>query len=699
MEAVRELINKGHLTAAEHTLRDRLSDAPDDAEAVNLYAVVLARKGDTLGARSHFKRAMDLRPDEPRYLVNYGMMLAQQGDQLRATEYLERATSLDPNWSRSHAQLGELALAAGHLEQAEQRFRTALRADAQDAHAMVGLAQTLLLRDQPEKALEMAQAAIERLPNEPRAQAVIGAVLLAQGHHAFARQALQNALRIDSGNARVRRLTAQAQLADGAPDAALKTLLGVRDWTEDDLSVLAPLADAALRGGHSAALIGLLDSVLPKLPRAAPIIHAAAEARLRSSRSEDALALLASYTHPESPSTLWAHRLNILARLRRIDEAYAFAKHWSEVQPHIAEAHAEYATGAELRGDADVARQAAERALGLDPRNAKALTIAVAYELKRGKVGPHYRALAQTSADEMPQPVRAMRNFLLGYGADRAGEYAGAFEHWSGLHKAQPKTRMPALSDPLGAPRELPLPLPADEHGPVVFVPHIPGTGTEQLLRALARGRSVVVMADRLTSSGRHDGLSPDQRGLLDNRLPESALRVFRRRYWRAFARERVPRGRVPIDVLPTLEWAQYAALSGALPGARVLAFVRDPRDALLHWLAFGTQPVRPVLQLELAANFLLRQYQHLDRMRSSAGLAVVVIKGEEFDADRGSLKGRIAQALGVAIDSIDLSESERATLGGLPERLENGRHALYAGGALSKAFKLLTPAAKRFGY
>ena len=156
---------------------------------------------------------------------------------------------------------------------------------------------------------------------------------------------------------------------------------------------------------------------------------------------------------------------------------------------------------------------------------------------------------------------------------------------------------------------------------------------------------------------------------------------------------------RVPIDVLPTFEWPQYAALSGALPAARVIAFLRDPRDALLHWLAFGTQPVRPLMQPELAANFLLRQYQHLDRMRSAAGLAVVIIKGEEFDSDRASLKGRIAQALGVAPEHLNLDDTERNTLGGLPERLENGRFALYANGALGKAFKLLAPAAKRFGY
>lgn len=699
MEAVRELINKGHLTAAEQTLRDHLSDTPDDAEALNLYAVVLARRGDLLGARSHFKRALDMSPEEPRFLVNYGLLLAQQGDQLRANEYLERATAIDPNWSRSHAQLGELALAAGQVEQAEQRFRTALRADPEDGYAMVGLAQTLLMRDQKDQALQMAQAAVKRLPNEPRAQAVIGAVLLAQGHHTFAREALQNALRVDSGNPRLRRLTARAQLANDAPDAAIKTLLAVSDWTRDDLQLLQPLADAALRSGHSAALIPLLDHVLPKLPTEASMIHAAAEARVRAGRSDDALALLASYTNAESASTLWAHRLTLFARARRFDEAYAFARLWSETQPHVAEAHAEYATGAELRGEAEIARAAAESALGLDAQNSKALTIAVAYEIKRGKIGTHYRALAAMDADKQPMAVRATRSFLLGYGADRAGEVAGAVEHWMALHRALPKARMPALADPLGTPRELPLPLPADEHPPVVFIPHVPGTGTEQLLRALARSSGTVVMADRLGSGGRHDGLSPDQRGLLDDGLPESGLRVFRRRYWRAFDRAKVPIDRVPIDVLPTFEWPQYAALSGALPAARVIAFLRDPRDALLHWLAFGTQPVRPLMQPELAANFLLRQYQHLDRMRSAAGLAVVIIKGEEFDSDRASLKGRIAQALGVAPEHLNLDDTERNTLGGLPERLENGRFALYANGALGKAFKLLAPAAKRFGY
>ena len=152
------------------------------------------------------------------------------------------------------------------------------------------------------------------------------------------------------------------------------------------------------------------------------------------------------------------------------------------------------------------------------------------------------------------------------------------------------------------------------------------------------------------------------------------------------------------LDVLPALEWLQYAALSAALPQARVLAFVRDPRDTLLHCLAFGTTPARAIGKPELAANYLLRQYQHLDRMRSSAGLAVSVIRAEDFDADRNALRERLGQALGVPADSLVLDAPQRKMLGGLPERLEAGRWRRYAA-PLGKALRLLAPAARSFGY
>ena len=97
MQEIRDLMKNGQMADAERLLRDRLSESPDDAEALNMYGVVLASRGDAIGARSHFKRAIDAVFIEFSYLVNYGLLLAQQGDSLRAAEFLERAIALDPN--------------------------------------------------------------------------------------------------------------------------------------------------------------------------------------------------------------------------------------------------------------------------------------------------------------------------------------------------------------------------------------------------------------------------------------------------------------------------------------------------------------------------------------------------------------------------------------------------------------------------
>lgn len=698
MQHIRELIQKGQVDEAEYRLRDRLNDAPNDPEALNMYGVVLARKGDALGARSHFKRAIAAAPDEPSYLVNYGLLLAQQGDSLRATEFLERAAALDPNWSRGHAQLGELALAAGQVESAEQRFRTALRADPGDPQALIGLAQVLLVRGDADQALLHAQSAIQQLPDDSRAQTVLGMVLLAKGHHAFARQALDNALRLDPANARVRRLAAKAQVADGDGDAALATLARVTDFSPDDVPLLAQLCDLTLRAGRHDGTIDLLDRALVRIDGNPALVHAAAEARVRANRIDDAVSLLGAYAREDAHPSIWTHQLGLLSRQGKADESYALALAWSEAQPHQAEAHAELATGAELRGESELAQRAATKALSLDAQQPKALSIAAAYELKRGKPGPHCAALAALPTDKLGAGGRATRAFLLGYAADRVGDSDRAVALWLEVHATLPKQRMPALSDPLSAPRELSKPIAEAEGRPLVFVPYIPGSGADTLLRALARGASIAVLTDRLGPNGRHDGMAADQRGQIENGLVEATLKVFRRRYWRALDRLKVPTERLVLDVLPSLEWVQYAALSGALPQGRVLAFVRDPRDTLLHWLAYGTTPARAIGKPELAANYLLRQYQHLDRMRSSAGLAVSVIRAEDFDADRNALRDRLGQALGVPPASLVLEAPQRQVLANLPDRLESGRWRQYAA-PLGKAFRLLAPAAKRFGY
>lgn len=699
MQRIRELIQKGQIDEAEYRLRDRLNEAPDDPEALNMYGVVLARKGDALGARSHFKRAIAGAPGEPSYLVNYGLLLAQQGDSLRANEFLERAAAIDPNWSRGHAQLGELALAAGQVDAAEQRFRTALRADGNDAQAQIGLAQVLLVHGDVDQALALAQSAIAQIPEDARAQAVLGSVFLAKGHYAFARQALENALRLDPKNPRVLRMAARAQLADGDGVAALANLNRLQDFVTEDAETLARMAELTIKAGKLSETIDLLDRVLVRVSSDARLIHAAAEARVHAGRIDDAISLLGSYARPDAHPSIWVHELALLNRHGRQDEVYNRARAWVEAQPHQADAHAELATAAEMRGESQQARAAAEHALTLDANQPKALAIAAAYELKaNGKPGSNCAALARLDTSKLGVGARATRGFLLGYAADRSGESDAAVAHWLELHATLPKQRMPALADPLGPPRELPMPLTVAEGQPVVFVPYIPGSGAESLLRALGRGDSIAVLTDRLGNAGRHDGLSADQRAQIENSLSAATLQVFRRRYWRAFTRLKLAQTKLAIDVLPSLEWVQYAALSGALPQARLLAFVRDPRDTLLHWLAYGTTPPRAIGKPELAANYLLRQYQHIDRMRSSAGLAVSIIRAEDFDSDRDALRGRLAQALGVAPETLVLDGPQRPVLAGLPERMESGRWRRYAA-PLGKAFRLLAPAARSFGY
>ena len=698
MQEIRELIQSGQIEQAEPLLRDRLSDTPDDAEALNMYGVVLSRKGDLLGARSYFKRALDAAPEEPSYMVNYGLLLAQQGDSLRAAEFLQRASALDPNWSRGHAQLGELALAAGQIDEAEQRFKTALRADPDDAHAKVGLAQISLVHGQVDQALVLAQEAIAVLPRDARAQSVLGTVFMAKGHHAFARQALDNALEIEPKNRRIQRMAARARLAENDATSALSLAREMVDFDADDVNMLTQLCDQALQAGHYAELVELLDRVLVRIPNEPPLIHAAAEARAKLGRVDDAISLLGSNAVANCHPSIWAHQLGLLAQSNRYDEAYKLALAWVEAQPQHADAHAELATGAELRGESALARKSAERALTLDAHQPKALMLAAGYELKNGKSGPHCAALVELDVSALNAAAKATRGFLLGMAADRKGDSEAAVAHWLQVHALMPRLRMPALADPLGPPRELPMPLEHASGRPIVFVPHIPGSGAEVLLRALGQGDSMTVLTDRLGPVGRHDGLATDQRSQIEKGLGEGTLHLFRRRYWRAFDRLKLPAERLVLDVLPSLEWVQYCALSAALPQARLLAFVRDPRDTLLHWLAYGTTPARPIGKPELAANYLLRQYQHIDRMRSSAGLAVTVIRAEDFDSNRDALRERLGEALGVNADSLMLEVSRKQVLAGLPERMESGHWRQYAA-PLGKAFRLLAPAARSFGY
>jgi hypothetical protein len=136
-----------------------------------------------------------------------------------------------------------------------------------------------------------------------------------------------------------------------------------------------------------------------------------------------------------------------------------------------------------------------------------------------------------------------------------------------------------------------------------------------------------------------------------------------------------------------------------ALPGTRLLAVLRDPRDLLLNWLAFGA-PAGPVFADPVAsADWLAAQLEHLLFARDELRLPVLILDMDRFDENAEAAMAEIAAFAGLpGAPDPQVALSRRTGPGRLPMLLPAGRWRAYRD-ELGAAFERLEPLAQQLGY
>src|SRR6185295_14888171 len=95
-------------------------------------AVMLARKGDSDGAISAYRQALQLRPDYAEAHNNLGVLRgSQNGKQglLEMLKELQQALRARPRFALASYNLGVVLLSRGETDPAVQAFRDALQGD------------------------------------------------------------------------------------------------------------------------------------------------------------------------------------------------------------------------------------------------------------------------------------------------------------------------------------------------------------------------------------------------------------------------------------------------------------------------------------------------------------------------------------------------------------------------------------------
>lgn len=628
--------------------------------------------GDSGEGRRLVERARELAPENPGVLLTLASMCFRDGDHEGARRGFHQALAFDPNLAGAHAGLGQLALMRDEHEKAEQHFRVALRA-AEEPHALAGLGSLLLERGDLEGALRHLGRAAELAPNDAMIQMSLGQAFARRDTPAFAERSFRNALRLRPDLHAARHwlgslLIRQRRIAEA--EEQYRMLLEVPEFTPTALLGLGDAARADQRFDEAASAY---RAVLARDPSHAVAARALAWSLAQLGRHDEAIATYdAALERNPDDDELRSARADLLTLVGRFPQAAAGWHALLERNPANLFARARLAIVSEYLGEVGPAQAHAE--LALQARDDVEMQLIRARALLRGGELEEARvALAALGERELSPGQQRLRLNYLGRMHDRSSEPAEAVscfvEAQRGIAAAVPALADPrpeldaALLEPAGAPWT---------DAPVLLL-GVPGSGVERVAALLADQPGLLVLRDRIGQAAREDEFSQPRFQHYCGELDEVARRALRER-WQAPLRSVATQGRIVVDWLPRWDAHLLALVRRAMPGTRIVVVERDPRDALLNWLAFGWAPGFPCGDLDGAADWLARARRHLRYGAALDDPRHLFVAADALLDGRADAVDELARFLGLAtIEPGRHAQSMAVGLGGLAVRFPAG--------------------------
>lgn len=683
-QKIHQALEHGAFDQALQLAQDWTASEPHLAEAHRALAHVLAQSGDAAAALVALDQAIALAPEEAALHHERALLLVREGDTAGAHAALGQSLGLDPNHLPAYLAQARLAIAMGRLDEAGQLIRTAGRIDEGHPQRVALDALLALRRGDHERALALASAASKRLPDDPQVLSVMGFGYIAGGNWAFAEQAFRRVIGLLPDARGLQPLLAQVLAAQDRGGEAADLLAPL---LEDPATATPALLRAgglyALQARRSDQARQWLGRALQARPddsitlRGLLTLWAATEAR---DDARDTLeSLLAG--HP-GLGMAWAARLALEEPATA--EAAAVLERWHAAMPGHVPALEASLFNSDRSGDAAATRAAAERLLQAVPDHPAGQQFLVESLLLEDPDAALARA-RQILHDAAEGAERDTVGSWIGRLLDRIGRHAEAVAQWQALHERHLPSRVqpPALAP---APESWPA-LAGDGADPSrpLLVWGAPGSGVERVVDTLAAAGGPV-LADRYRPDPPQDPLQSLATGpaLVDGRLAPDALVA----QWRQQLPARGAANGNVVDWLLHWDNALLLALRPHLPGGRLLAVLRDPRDMLLDWLSYGAALPLRLESPEAAAQWLAAVLEQLAVLHEQDLYPHTLLRLDQVINDPEALAGLVGQALDVSLPPPQST----------PRRMPAGRWRAYAG-ALAGPFATLAPVAVRLGY
>ena len=659
---------------------------PADAEAHRWLAAAHQQAGDYPAAMASIDQAIALLPeDSSLHLARAGVLLGMRRME-DAQSALSQATGLDPNQFVAYLMQAELALGRGDLEEAARYSRLAARVNPDHPQLAAIDGMLALRRGDADTAYRLLTTALQRLPNDTQLLYALGFTYLQQGHLAFAEQAFRRVIENVPSNENLRALIAELIHRQGRPDVAADELsLLLSDPKTAPPSYLRYAGQLRLAAGQPDQALALLRDALSRQPRDPATIGAILEAWRQLDAVDDARATLdAALATTSDCHELWWAR--VCLEDTGSDTAQALVQRWLAAMPgHVPALEAQMLLH-DRAGQSEAAEQVARRIIELEPgRSSGELRLFDALMQREPPAAlAHIEALLEKAADPA---ARQVLQGLKGRAQDAAGLYADAVASWVQVAQECAPDLLP-LWQPTAAREDWPALAPVAEGAAPrhLFLFGPPGSGVEAIAAVMSNS-SVYFRADRLGHTPPQDGLQNyhTPAGLDSGALDGAELIAG----WHAALESRRVHDGHLIDWLLWWDNALLHAMRPHLPGAVLMFVIRDPRDMLLDWLAFGSAVPLALQDLAQAAEWLARVLEQLASLHEQQLFPHHLLRADDGVGDPAVAAGVVGNALQTQFPVPPQTGTAR---------FKPGHWRLYAE-PLAEAFAVLNPVAVRLGY
>lgn len=662
-----------------------IADEPQLPQAHRWHALALQQQGQLQPAIESLQRALELVPDDADlHLQHAGLLLALH--QFEAAEAaLGRTTGFNPNELSAYLMQAHLALARNDVDEAEKQLKLASRVDAENPEVVALSGMVALRRGALDEALAQLSSAVRALPDDPRIVYALGTAYLRKDMLAFAEQAFRRVLVLNPKMTALHGLLVQLALRQDNPAAAAELIeQALQQPGQDSVAMRRFAAQMALQSGQPLQARDHLRPLLAANAGDPQLLQLLLMAWQRLGRDEEARTELdAVLAEHDQLHNLWLARLSVEGV--GSEGAVAVGERWLAAMPAHLPALETRMRLHDMTGEHDAAEAMAERILALEPGRVSGATRLVDGLVQRDPVAAAARVQQMVDAAE-GRAKEDLRTWL-GEVHDRGGQPREALRTWLELHADNVANRLP-LPPQAKAPASWPALGEVDPElaSRPMFLWGAPGSNVEKVMSALSAA-SPLVRVDRFGATPPDDAFQNYNtlQDLASGKLTPQGMVDG----WRARLPSRGLANDTVIDWLLFWDNALLWALRPALPQGRLLVVLRDPRDMLLDWIAYGSGAQLAITSLQEAAEWLARALTQVAVLNEQDLYPHVLVRVDAAGNDPQAMALLLSEVMGVQLPAAP-------NIG--PPRLPSGHWRNYRE-VMGAAIDLLTPVAVRLGY